>query len=270
MTPPDRSRQRSHPPSRWDTGDGKISVVLVLLFALGLALTAIALLLISGAPSTGNRVVAGLVGAMAGGLIGASTSIFINSRFEQPVLDQVFELLDRTADCRVTCPDDDLRDLRRVWHHYHLTLVDHQPVWQYSRVPFDNHAAVGSLTNDVPIVDPAGDGLLHTYKVDAAVWNKRFILVQTRVQGEEAAMVEIFPEISGFRRIHAGIAVIQSWSNNDALVPAIISDSEIVTSGSDGAVTAHGDVEKLEAIWREHFDRVALLLPAEDRASTAP
>jgi hypothetical protein len=235
---------------------------LLLIFALGLALTAVALLLSRSSPSTGVRVVSAIVGALAGALVGASVSNVVNSQYDRPVLEEILGLLVRTSTSTVTSSELSLRHLRKVWHFYHLTVIEGRRSWRYVTVPFDNHSAVGSLTADVPVVDVIDDGPPHVYKTDAAVWDRRLILLQTRVEGDEAAAVSLFPNVSGFQKVHAGVAIMQSWDGEDVLVPTLISSSPLLDDQQEGSVTDEGSAEELASVWTSQFGRVQTLLPS--------
>lgn len=234
---------------------------LLLIIGLGLALTVIALLLVQTHPSTGARVASGLVGAVAGALVGASISNFINSQYDRPVLHEVRDLLLRTSACAVTSPETALEPLRKRWHHYHLTVINNQPVWRYVQVPFDNHSAVGALTADAHVVDAIDGRPLRVYKTDAAIWDRRLVFLQTRSEGDEDAVVEIFPNVSGFQAVHAGVGIMQSWSGHDVLVPTLISESPLLRDQEEGSITDIASVQKLEAVWSNQFAPVRQMLP---------
>lgn len=244
-----------------DDHRGQVRHTLLLIIGLGLALTVIALLLLQAHPSTGARVASGLVGAVAGALVGASISNFINSQYDRPVMQEVRDLLLRTSACALTSPETALEHLRKRWHHYHLTIINGKPVWRYVQVPFDNHSAVGALTADAPEVNAIGNRPPRVYKTDAAVWDRRLVLLQTRIEGDEAAVVEIFPDVSGFQSMHAGVGVMQSWSGPDVLVPVLISDSPILIGQVEGSITDVVPMQVLEALWSEHFSQVRHMLP---------
>lgn len=250
-----------------DERRGQVRPILLLVIGLGLALTAIALLLLQAHPSTGARVASGLVGAVAGALVGASISNFINSQYDRPILHEVRDLLVRTSECALTSPETALEHLRKRWHHYHLTIINGKPVWRYVQVPFDNHSAVGALTADAPEVNAIGSRPPRVYKTDAAVWDRRLVLLQTRVEGDEAAVVEIFPDVSGFQSVHAGVGVMQSWSGPDVLVPVLISDLPILPKQVEGTITDAAPMQVLEALWSEHFAHVRHLLPEAQRGA---
>lgn len=239
---------------------------LLLILAFGLAMTVVALLLVRSDPSTSTRVVSGIVGALAGALVGASVSSYINSQYDRPVLDEIQSLLVRTSTCSLTSPDATLQHLRKRWHYYHVTVIDSQPVWRYERIPFDNHGTVGALVADVPVVDAIGNRPPHMYKTEAAVWDRRLIFLQTRLEGDEAAAVGVFPDVSGFQPVHAGVAVMQSWSGVDVLVPTLLSTTPLLAEQAEGSVTDDDCIQTLEGLWSTHFARVQRLLPELDKS----
>lgn len=240
---------------------GQTRHLLLLLLGLGLTLAAIALLLLRSDPGEGERVVSGLIGALAGGLIGASVSNLVNEQYGQPVLDEIQSLLAQTSASAVTSPESSLQHFRKRWHHYHRTMIDGNPTWRYAQVPFDNHSAVGALTAEVPVIDVNGDRPPHMYKTNAAVWDRRLIILQTRVEGEEAALVEIFPNVAAVQKVHAGVAVMQSWSGNDVLSPTLISSSPLLEAQEEGSIVDSDRAQKLAELWNTHFAAVQRLLP---------
>lgn len=239
----------------------QLGSMLFLILGLGIALSAIALLLLQASATTGTRIASGIVGALAGGLIGASISNFVNRQYDRPVLDEIQDLLLRTSSSSVTSPEADLQHLRRLWHHYHLTFSEGQPVWRYSLTRFDNHSAIGALTADVPVMDILAGRPPHIYKTTGAVWDRRLVLLQTRIEGDEAAFVGIFPDVSGFQPVHAGVAIMQSWSGDDVLAPTLISSSPLLLEQDEGSIVDVESTQALHSLWQEHFGRVRRLLP---------
>jgi hypothetical protein len=201
------------------------------------------------------------VGSVAGGLVGASIASIVNSQYDRPALHQVRDLLTRTSMCTVTSPEEGLTHLRKPWHHYHLTLIDDAPMWRYVKVQFDNHSAVGALTADASVVDAVHGRSTRIYKTDAAVWDRRLVFLQTRVEGDESAVVEVFPDVSGFQSVHAGVGIMQSWSGSDVLVPTLISDTPLLEGHAEGSITDIASARTLDALWRAQFARVHQLLP---------
>jgi len=243
---------------------------LLLVLGLGLALTVVALLLTRSNPSTGARITSAVVGALAGALVGASVSNLVNAQYDRPALEEVLGLLERTTASTLTSSEQSLQHLRKVWHFYHVTVAGGKQSWRYVAIPFDNHGAVGSLTADVPVVDVIEGRPPHVYKTDAAVWDGRLVLLQTRVEGDEAAAVSLFPNVSGFQKTHAGVAVLQNWDGEDALAPTLISESPLLDDQPEGSVIHEGDAEKLTSIWSGQFDRMQMLLPQPNGIDGAP
>lgn len=241
-------------------GERGIVVAIVLLLALGGALAAVALLLLAGRPSTLVRLTSALVGAFAGGVIGACLSILVSRALDYSALAQMRQTLERTVASSLTSPDHDLERLRRVWHHYHTTLVDGRTTWRYTVFRFDNHATVGSLVADVSEI--AADGSTHSYHVAAAARGSRLILVQTTFHGKEAPAIEVFPHLLyDFRPVHAGVGVMQSWDSDEVLSSILLSHRPLTDAEEPGSLSA-SDAAKLDAIWRESFTAVRDLLPA--------
>jgi hypothetical protein len=230
--------------------------------ALGVTLALAALLLLSGTPSTSARIASGLISSLAGGIIGASLSILVNRSFDYSALARMRLTLERTISSTLTAPEHEISDLRVAWHQYHLTVVEGRPKWTYTAVPFDNNAAIGSLTADVGVLDARSPGVTHVYRMEAATRGARLILTELALRGDEAPAVSVFPHIRhGFRSVHAGFAVLQTWDGDEVLTPTLLSQHPLIPTGEPGLVGADGAVT-LDAEWREALGSVRVLLPA--------
>jgi hypothetical protein len=246
----------------WQFGEKNLLWAILILFVLGITSAAIALLLLSGKPSSLTRVVAGLVGALAGAVIGATMTILIDKRVQQGPLSQMLQLLERTIDSTMTSPERDLAGLRTVWHHYHLTLIDGHPTWRYSIFRFDEDLSIGSLTSRIINDDPEGEP--HEYRVDAAVRGSRLIVTQTPLRGQEAPAVEIFPHIlQDFRRIHAGLGVMQTWDGDEIFGPVLLSHASLCDEPTAGSMS-RADARHLTTLWEKTFAPLGELLRDKD------
>lgn len=244
----------------WRIGEVSLLWAVSILLALGLALAAIGLLMLTGVPSTSLRVIAGLVSATAGGIIGASLSILVSRSLDYSALAQMRLTLERTVRSSLTAPEREIATLRHVWHHYHLTLVDGQPTWRYGLFRFDNHATIGSLTADVSVPDAQRSDVMHPYRIDAATRGSRLVLTQTALHGGEAPAVEVFPHVDHqFQHVHTGVGIVQTWDGKEALVPVLMSRQAIVDalpgSVEGAAATA------LDERWRDRAGGLIRLLP---------
>lgn len=234
----------------WRETEHWVAICIVLLFCFGAALTALALSLIPKQPSTSDRVVSGLIGSLAGALVGASIGLVVNRRLNTTALERVRQVLARTTRSTLASQDQDLRVLRREWHHYHRTLIDNVQVWRYCVFKFDNYDAVGSLTTSVSVLDITGAAEPHVYKVVGAVRGSRLIITQERVEREERPVVEVFPTATGTTaggHRYVGVAIMESWDGPDVLTPAILSDIELHKVSDKGTVDKNewGDLNKI-------------------------
>ncbi|HEX3691757.1 MAG TPA: hypothetical protein VHU13_00290 [Solirubrobacteraceae bacterium] len=218
---------------------------------LGVALATVALLLLAGKPTSLDRVLAGLIGALAGAVVGSSLTILIDKRLQRGPVSQMLEVLEKTLGSTMTSVESDLAGLRTVWHHYHLTVVKGTPTWRYEIFNFDRDLSIGSLTASVASRD--SDGEPHDYRIDAAVRGSRLILTQTALQGQEAPMVEIFPYIlHDFRTTHAGVGIVQTWDGIEILSSALLSRRPLF-EGSEADVISDEQSRHLTALWEEIF-----------------
>ncbi|HET6449575.1 MAG TPA: hypothetical protein VFG31_10750 [Conexibacter sp.] len=244
----------------WKLGERRLAAMLVLLFVLGAVLVTLALVLVAGRPSTSTRVIAGLLGALAGGLIGATISTLVGRSLNYGPITQVRTMLERTIVSTLTSHEHELSPLRERWHHYHLTIVDGRETWRYTPLPFDRDVAVGSLAADAPVADPLDAEIAHFYRVEAGARGPRVLLTQTSIGSKEAPGIEIFPQVLyDLRQVHAGVAVIHTWDGHDALAPALLSRNRLVPTEIAGSVPAC-DAAQLSRRWADDFRRVHNLL----------
>jgi hypothetical protein len=202
-----------------------------------------------------------VIGALAGGIVGATLSILVSRALDYGPLAQMQATLERTATSTLTAPESELQGLRRVWHHYHQTLVDGKATWRYGIFSFDNHGSAGALTADVAYDDVADTNRKHVYRLDAATRGPRLILVQTPLQGAEAPTVEIFPHVRhGFRDRHAGIGVVQTWDGREVLSATLLSVRALTSNRRPGTVDPR-EAQALDDAWATAFQELAQLLP---------
>jgi hypothetical protein len=267
----------NRPPSStdgWPAAERGLERSVVLLLALGVALAAIALLLLTDDPSTVMRVSSAMIGALAGGIVGASLSAVVNRSLDYAPLAQMRSILERTTTSRLSAPEHEVRDLRRVWHHYHQTLIAGRVTWRYGVLRFDNHAAIGTLTADLAHADVEHGGTTHVYRVDAATRGPRMILVQSPLQGTEAPALEVFPHLLyEFRRVHAGIGVMQTWDGQEVLSATLLSPRPLTAARRAGSIPA-AEAERLDHIWHAAFASIRSLVPPQaltgERPETEP
>lgn len=242
----------------WELGENNLLVAIIILFVLGIALASIALLLLTGKPSSLTRIIAGLLGAFAGSVIGATMTILIDKRLQRGPLSQMLLVLERTVGSTMTSPEGDLAALRTLWHHYHLTLIDGQPTWRYSLFRFDEYPSIGSLTTRIVLNDAEGEP--HEYRIEAAVRGSRLIVTQTPMQGQEAPAIEVYPHIlHDFRRVHAGLGIMQTWDGDEIFSPVLLSHVPLCEITSVGPIDQAG-ATCLASHWEKTFAPLGKLL----------
>jgi hypothetical protein len=235
----------------WRLSERNLLLGVGALLALGIALGAIAFLVVGQKPSISGRVGSGIAGSFAGALVGTSMTILLSRLLDHSPLAQVRELLARSIGSSMTSAEGDVSPLRATWHHYYTTLIDGQMTWRYNRIAFGIASGVGTLSTETLIEAP--DGIAHPYRVEAAVRGPRLILTQTALHGKESAAVEVFPHIGfGFRTVHAGVGLMQSWDGSEIAARCIMSRQPLAQSSEVSAVEETG-FAALDAAWESAF-----------------
>lgn len=269
MRPAESQPYSAKPEDGWRFSESNLMWGVVMLLALGSALAVIALLLAGRHPSTLVRISAGIVGALAGALVGASVTIVVHKRLNHSPLTQVRLLLERTVDSSMTSPEAEIADLRTTWHHYYRTLINQRSVWRYNTISFSRAPGVGSLSTETTLADPRET--LHRYMIEAAVRGPRLIISQTPLHGREAATIEVYPHILyKFLAVHAGVGLMQTWDGDEITSRCILSQQPLIQPTEKHAVPdCH--FSELDDAWELAFAHIqdSLTHPAEASPSTS-
>ncbi len=242
--------QRHQSDDPWQLSERNLLWGVTVLLALGIAMALIALLLAADHPSTAGRAASAIAGAFAGALIGTSVTILVHRRLDYSPITQVRLLLEQTIESSMTSSEDDVSPVRTTWHHYYHSLIDHQIVWRYHTISFNEAVGIGSLSTQAAISDP--EGTPHMYRVEGAVRGPRLILTLVPLHGRESAAVEVFPHfLYEFRSLHAGVGLMQTWDGDEIVGRCLLSQSSII-EGNDSRVP-DGSVAQLEARWEKAF-----------------
>ena|ERR1700730_6994781 len=243
----------THSAPAWSFAKGNLLLGIWSLLLLGLALTGIGVLIASQQNTATGRVVAALASSVAGGLIGAVSTIIVSGRAESTALAEVREMLSATTASNFFSRDLLLNPLRRPWHHYRITQVDGIPVWRYCVYHFEQASSIGTIATTVDYINPRGLDK-HTYSVEAGVRGSRLIMIDRRLEGEEAPIIQVYPDmLRGFQSIHCGVVFVQTWDGNHVITPGILSDSPLIGTLTEGTVQSADDGKLLNEQWQRHF-----------------
>jgi hypothetical protein len=206
--------------------------------------------------------------AVGGALLGTATAGLAGSLSESDFLVEIRRLLTASLAPGLVTDERLLRDHRRKYHHYVMSRVGRERVWTHSVLDFSTSYTAGKLTSVTEVGD--GRGNVVRYRVEAGFVDQRCIMAEKAQEGTEPAAIYLYPSFSqGYRGVHAGIAVLESWDGTPAIVPTLISREEVVVWDEVGVIdrtTAQGLTPK----WREHcegLDELVAELGVESRAS---
>jgi hypothetical protein len=201
---------------------------------------------------------AGSLSAVGGGVLGAAISIYFASGDGRDALRSVREVLAGSLRARMRSPEEDLKDIRKPWHFYHVTEVDGVFVWRYTHYRFDQSTATGSITSRTADIN---NGVEHIYNTEVAVRSPRMILVDEAEGGTEPPLIAIMPYFTeNFRHVRAGIFFIKSWDGGDLLTKCLWSLTPLVPAV--GADVAADSFTVLEKLWDQGFRTTHTILPS--------
>ncbi|MER6124407.1 hypothetical protein ABT173_17475 [Streptomyces sp. NPDC001795] len=215
--------------------------------------------------SVADQLVSGVALAVGGGILGAGINSLIVKKYERDVLAEVTVLLAESLQARFTSTEAELASYRRNWHHYYLTEVDRELTWWYEKCSFDHNPVIGSIVQRTALHDTLGR--THTYVTEMGVRGQRLVLLETREDGAEAAGVEVYPMPRGFRSVHAGVACVETWDGTHLIGKAILSESPIVDSVTEGRIQPeHAPV--INEVWAKLFQRNIRIVLEPDQADS--
>jgi hypothetical protein len=151
-----------------------VIIIGVLLVALGILYQ-----VASQAPHTEGPVadvIAGLLLAIGGGILGAGLNSLIVRKYEFDVLEEIGSLLKSSLEPSFKSPDADLEPYRKEWHHYYLSENNGEPVWFYVKHDFGGDGEIGSISRTIVVHDSGGRE--HRYFLEAAVREGDYFLSQ--------------------------------------------------------------------------------------------
>ncbi len=233
---------------------------------LGICLTAFGIYIQVTAHGAAALMAAGSLAAIGGGVLGAAISIYFASGDGRDALRSVREVLAGSLRARMRSPEEDLRDVRKPWHFYHVTEVDGVFVWRYTAYPFDQSTATGSITSRAVDVS---NGAEHIYNTEVAVRSPRMILVDEAEGGTEPPLIAVMPYFTeNFRHVRAGAFFIKSWDGSDLLTKCLWSLTPL--AATTGVEVNSDDFPVLERHWEQGFRSKHIIFPSTIDTATAP
>ena len=230
-----------------------VVIIGVLLVALGVLYSSAAVH--NGNTSLVNTVISQVAVAIGGGVLGAGLNTVIVRRFERDVLEEITSCVEASLTARFVSSEQELRPLRRDWHHYYVSQVGRQRRWWSQPMPFGNTDGVGSIRLSMPVID--GGGRVHSYTAEAGVRSNTLIVLNTNDRGNENCSVDVYPAVNGYRTVYAGIAMLESWDGDNVVTRCLMSLEPLV-AGSPGPLS-ETESAQLDQEWTDAFRSTVLL-----------
>ncbi|MFI6460490.1 hypothetical protein [Streptomyces sp. NPDC050538] len=218
-----------------------------------------------GKISLPNQEISGVLTAIGGGIVGAVISIMVARASDRETLRHLTNVLESSLTSTLRSENARLASARQLWHHYFLTKLRGQYVWQYEQYPFHLSAHVGSLAVEIDVETDSG----HTqkYLVEAFVRHERLTIV-SRKAGEEANVFEeIYPQFDGELSEYFGLGVVRTWDATNIVTKLILSRNPLeshtgrpLVSSRDSPLTQE-DFAELDRMWEQGFKRLNEVLP---------
>jgi hypothetical protein len=136
--------------------------------ALGAAITALGFYIQTNATNTTSQMIAGTLGALGGGVIGAAISIFFSTTEGRDTLAVIRQLLAENASAGMRSDEKSLEWIRQEWHYYYLTRRDDQYLWRHIIYRFQDSTTPNSievLTQD----EASANSMWHTQRSHCAM-----------------------------------------------------------------------------------------------------
>lgn len=234
-----------------------------LIFTLGVAMTGfgVSYAAATGAsgkgPSLLNIVIAGVLTAVGGGIVGAIISIVIATASDRDTVETVQEILRTSLESRFLSDEDRLLPMRRLWHHYFLTTTGGVSAWYYEVLDFRQATATASLTTTLAVEDPAGSKIEYKFEVGA---RGDHLYILSMVEGtRQTAVSEVFPRVLDFSASHFGIMLAHDWDGRSALSRTIISLTPLIQA--EPGVVPESAAVTLDESWDAGFKKHHAMFP---------
>lgn len=237
----------------------RTDLVVWLTLLLGLVTTAFGVAYgVATTPSSGpgqsarDGVLAAVVGSLGAGVVGAALSIVITRVAIRDSREGLLSALSRTLDAKFTSNEDNLRLLRRQWHHYHVTTLNGKYVWLHQFWRLDRVPGISSLQMLHEV--PDGDGQPFQYLLEAGIRGTYAVLLITSEDSAGGQAIEILPHllIRGHRPYHCGIGLYETWDGTNIIGRVILSREPIVPVGATATVDDK-DGSRLDEVWCREF-----------------
>lgn len=220
-------------------------------------------------PSVASQVVAGVLTAVGGGILGAVISILVARSSDRDTLAHVAEVLERSLTSELRSDDARLSPLRaQHWHHYYLTTLRGEHVWRYETYPFQLSAQVGSLAVKIDV--ETDNGLIFPYLVEAFVRHERLTIVSSKARDNSNTFVEVFPQFDGELSEYYGIGFVRTWDATNIVTKTILSQKPLAGISCKGPTLSADEGRRLDAVWNVGFQRLNEVLPSASASVPQP
>ncbi len=235
-----------------------------LIFALGVAMTGFGVSYAAAAagssgkgPNLLNIVIAGVLTAVGGGIVGAIISILIATASDRDTVETVRDILRSSLEGKFLSDEDRLRPTRRLWHHYFLTTAGGVSAWWYEVLDFRQTAATASLATTLLVDDPAGSKI--EYKFEVGARGDHLYILSTVEGTRQTAVTEVFPRFLDFSATHFGIMLAHDWDGRSTLSRTTISLTPLIQA--EPGIVPESAAAGLSESWNDGFKKHHVMFP---------
>lgn len=174
---------------------------------------------------------AAVIGSLGAGIVGAAANTLLAEPPDAARLRVLVDELTRIMRATMRSDEAQLRIMRRLWHHYHVTSMDEHLVWRYMRLPLDGLPGNGVLELPVMI---KGDHHQIQYAMEAGVRGQNVVLnFSSETAGPGAGSCEVFPALlaHGYRAVHCGFGAYETWDRRQLIGRILLSREPLLDLG---------------------------------------
>jgi hypothetical protein len=245
---------------------GLATLLGVVMTALGVSYSIISFGSSNRAPSLPSQIIGGILVSFGSAIVGAAVSTFVTRQTGQDLLEDIRTMISDSLGSRFTSAEESLTPLRYDWFHYHITGANHQNLWRHDVYKFLHSASVSSLVTNMTVRDGA-TGINHQYKLEGGVRGTRFVIIQTRIDGGELPIIQIYPSMAeSFRTVHCGLMVLQDWDGRNVITKTILSRKQLIPGLKEGDVPSR-DATNLDKVWRNGAENAYTIFPDSGASS---
>jgi hypothetical protein len=239
---------------------GLASLLGIVMTALGISYSIVSNGPANQHPSLSGEIVGGVLISFGSAIVGAVVSTFVTRQTGQDLLEDIRSVIANSLECKFTSTEDTLAPIRHDWFHYHVTGVQNHYIWRHDIYRFRHSASVASLVANIVVKDDS-PGMRHQYRLEAGVRGTRLIIIQTRIDGNELPVIQVYPDMAeSFRSTHCGIILNQDWDGHNIISKSILSRTRLIAGLEEGSVDA-AHFATLDRIWSEGFEQGCIMFP---------